>query len=560
MAYNSTGSGGVGTAMAKSRAMAKRRLGWLGPVLAAVLWSGGCGGRETAVERANDENRLILGNGAEPADLDPQMVTGTPEARLMQALFEGLVRYHPATLDPLPGVAERWELADDGVTYTFYLRRDAMWSDGQPVTARDFYESYRRLLSPELGSENVEQLYYLAGGEAFHRGETDDFSTVGCRVIDDHTLELRAVRPTAFFVRLLSSRNWFPVPVHVLERFDALRRGGTAWTRPENFVGNGPFRLAAWQRDQFIDLERSPTYWGRDTVSLDGVRFVPIENHGTEEAAYRAGQLHRTTTVPVQKIETYRRESPDELHIVPYSGVYYYCFNTTRAPFDDARVRRAFALALDRMAITRDVSRGGEQPAARFMPDGVAGYESTVAGARFDANEARRLLAAAGFPGGAGFPTVTLLYNTADNHRVIAEAAQQMWKRELGVDVRLENQEWKVYLSNMHLGNFDLCRAGYIVAPDDPTRFLEAFTTGHGFNNAKWSDPRYDAMLKASLVETDPAKRGEMFTAMEERLDEAMPVSPIYHYTNLYLLRPEVKNWADNLLDNFPLREVVLDP
>lgn len=534
----------------------------IGRCILALLGFGvaGCGSRSTVIEQANAANMLLLGNHSEPSDLDPQVVTGTPESRLVQALFEGLVRYHPETLDPLPGVAERWTLAEDGVTYTFHLRADARWSDGRPVTAHDFYGSYQRLLSPELASENVEQLFFLAGGEAYHRGETTDFSTVGCRVIDDHTLELRAARPTPFLLRMMSGRNWFPVPLHVLAQHDGLRRQGSRWTRPENFVGNGPFVLRVWRPNQMIEVERSPTHWGRDTIALDRVRFFPIENQGAEEAAYRAEQLHRTNAVPVQKIDTYRRERPEELHIAPYSGTYYYCFNTLRPPFADARVRRAFALALDREAITRDIARGGEQPAARFTPDGVAGYQSSAPGVRLDAGEARRLLAEAGYPEGAGFPEVTLLYNTADNHRVIAEAAQQMWKRVLGVEVRLENQEWKVYLDSTHLGNFDLCRAGYIVAPDDPTRFLEAFRTGHGFNHAQWSDSRYDELLRAALEETDPVARREIFTALEERLNEAMPVSPIYHYTNSYLLRPEVKNWTDNLLDNFPLREVRLEP
>ncbi len=535
-----------------------RKTGLFGALVLAVV--GGCGKRETPVEAARATGTLLIGNGGEPADLDPQTVTGSPESNLVQALFEGLVRYDPVTLDPLPGVAKRWELADDGVTYTFHLRAEAMWSDGRPLTAHDFYGSYQRILAPELGSENAEQLYFLAGGEAYHQGETTDFSTVGCRVIDAHTLELKVARPTVFFVRMLAGRNWFPVPLHVLAQHDALRRQGTSWTREENIVGNGPFVLGTWKRNQYIEVDRSPTYWDREHVALKHVRFFAMENLSTEEAAFRAGQLHKTLNLPVDRIDTYRREHPEQLQVASYSGVYYYSFNVKRPPFDDARVRRALALALNREAITHDVTRGSQGPAPRFLPAGVSGYTSTVPGYTFDPEAARHWLAEAGYPGGAGFPVTTLLYNTADNHRVIAEAAQQMWRRELGIDVRIENQEWKVYLSNMHLGNFDMTRAGYLVAPDDPTRFLEAFSTGHGFNVGQWSDANYDAMLQAALNETEPGARAKIFHAMETRLTEATPVAPIYYYSNVFLLRPEVKNWTNNLLGNYPLREVSLTP
>jgi oligopeptide transport system substrate-binding protein len=538
----------------------KRYRAILGLGMVGLLALAGCRDRETLVERARAENMVLLGNGAEPADLDPQIITGVPEARIVQGLFEGLVRYDPATLDPLPGVAERWELAEDKVTYTFYLRAEAMWSDGVPVTAHDFHAAFERILLPEVGSENAESLFYIAGAAAFKNGETTDFSTVGVRVIDERTLEVRLAQPTSFFLRLLSSRSYFPMPRHVLTRFDAMRRQGTAWTREGNLVGNGPYVLAQWRRDQFIELVKSETYWDRARVAVDRVRFLPIENDSAEEASYRAGQLHKTSGVPVQRIETWRRENPAELRTAPYSGTYYYVFNVTRPPLDDARVRRALALAINRAAITGDITRGGEQVAPRFMPDGVAGYVSPVAGVELDLAEARRLLAEAGYPGGAGFPVVTLLFNTAENHRLIAEAVQQMWRRDLGIDVRMENQEWKVYLSNMHLGNFDICRAGYIVAPDDPTVFLEAFTTGHGFNNSKYSDPEYDALFARSRAEADEATRAALFARMEETIDAAMPVAPVYHYTNSYLIRPELLNWTDNLLGEYPLREMALAP
>jgi oligopeptide transport system substrate-binding protein len=520
----------------------------------------GCRDRASPVEEANASNRLLIGNGAEPANLDPQVVTGSPEARLIQTLFEGLVRYHPATLEPLPGVAQSWQLADDGVTYTFHLRPDARWSDGVPVTAEDFFSAYQRILAPKFGSDNAESLYFLRGGKAHHLGETNDFSLVGCKVIDAQTLQLVAERPTPFFLKLLASRNWFPIPRHVLAAHNALERKGTAWTKLENFVGNGPFLLREWKHDQFIEVEKSPTYWNRDQVGLRFVKFFPMDSSNTEEAAYRSGLLHRTSSVPKSKLDVYRSERPSELRIAPQSGTYYYAFNVKRPPFDDVRVRRALALAVDRSAITREVTQAGEIPARHFTPDGISDYVSPVPGVSFDLDTARQLLAEAGYPAGANFPEVTLLYNTAENHRVIAEAVQQMWRKNLGIEVQIENQEWKVYIDNMHLHNFDFCRAGYIVAPDDPTRFLEGFRTGHGFNISGWSDADYDQLLAASLAETQVEKRFQLFAEMEAKLMAEMPVMPIYHNTTSYLLRPEVKNWTDNLLGEFPLREARLEP
>ncbi len=528
--------------------------------VALALAATGCRPRATPVEQANAENILLLGNGAEPSDLDPQTITGSPEVRIVLALFEGLTRYHPATLDPLPGVAERWDVSDDARTFTFHLRPDAVWSDGVPITAQTFVESYRRILNPLLGSDNAEGLYFLTGAEAYNKGNSTDFATVGVRAIDDHTLELRCHQPTPFLVRMLSARSWMPVPIHVLQAHDAMERKGTAWTREQNIVSNGPFLLASWQPNQVVELVPNPSYWNREIVSVDRVRLFPIENVNAEEAAYRADQLHRTSTVPIAKIETYQQERPDELHIIPFSGTYYYAFNVTRPPLDDPRVRQALAYAVDRKAIVREVSRGGEEPAGHFLPDNVSGYVSPVPGIDLNLDKARQLLADAGYPGGEGFRPITLLYNSSENHRVMAEAVQQMWRRELGIDVRLENQEWKVYLDNMHLGNFDLARAGYIVAPDDPTRFLEGMRTGHGFNISKWSDPEYDAWLAESLSTVDTATREALFARMQQRLIDAMPIAPIYHYTNKYLLRPEVKHWSDNMLAEYPLREVVLDP
>jgi len=523
-----------------------------------ALFSAGCGQRETLVQKATREGIMIVGNGAEPSDLDPQTITGIPERNVTATLFEGLTRNDPKTLEAKPGVAKSWDVSDDGLIYTFHLREDAMWSDGKPVTAQDFYVSFRRLLSAQLGSDNADQLYLVAGAEEYHKGTLTDFSRVGFRVIDDHTLEVRLKYPAPFLLKTMGSRAWYPVPMHVLEKFGNPLLPGNAWTRPGNIVSNGPFKLKEWRPNSYIEVERNPLYWNRDAVKLNGVRFVPMENQPAEEAAFRAGQLHKTERVPLTKIPVYQREAPEKIHIHPFSGVYYFNFNVNRAPFDDVRVRRALAMAVDRVSLVSKVTLAGEIPAYHFTPEGIGGYVAR-ARTKLDFDEARRLLAEAGYPGGKGMPPITLLYNTAENHRVIAEAIQQTWKHELGIDIKLENQEWKVYLDNMQHEFYQICRAGLIMEPYDPTQFLRVFTSDSGFNRTGWKNEEYDRLYNEVMHSNDEEERMEKMQRMEEILTDEMPILPIYYYTNQYLMDPSVKGWENNLLSLGPFEQVWLD-
>ena len=356
----------------------------------ALLILAGCGKRETLVQKATRDGIMLVGNGAEPSDLDPQTITGIPERNITATLFEGLTRNDPKTLDAKPGVAKSWDVSDDGLVYTFHLRDDAVWSDGKPVTAGDFYASFRRLLSAQLGSDNADQLYLVVRAEEYHKGTLTDFSQVGFRVIDDRTLEVRLKYPAPFLLKTMGARSWYPVPMHVIEKFGDPLLPGNQWTRPGNIVSNGPFVLKEWKPNSYIEVARNPTYWNRETVKLNGVRFVPMENQPAEEAAFRARQLHKTERVPLTKIAVYQREAPEKLHIHPYSGVYYYNFNVNRAPFDDVRVRRALAMAVDRVSLVNNVTLAGEIPAYHFTPEGIGGYVSR-ARTKLDFDEARRL-------------------------------------------------------------------------------------------------------------------------------------------------------------------------
>jgi oligopeptide transport system substrate-binding protein len=371
----------------------------------------GCGKRETQVESGIRDGILHAGNGTEPQDLDPQTVTGVPEHNIITAILEGLVSEDPVDLHPVPGVAERWDISDDWRVYTFHLREDARWSNGDPVTANDFVLTYKRMLTPSLAAEYANMLHYVVNAREYNTGDLTDFSEVGFNAIDDRTFEITLTDPTPFFLNLLNHYSWYPVHIPTVEKFGGLDRKGTKWTLPGNFVGNGPFNLKEWRMNQMIVLEKSVTYWDRDNVALNQIRFYPVEGQDTEERMFRTGQLHYTNGTPLSKIDVYKANDPELIHIEPYLGTYFLRVNVTRPPFDDVRLRRALALAIDRESLVKNVTKGGQIPAYNFTPPGTAGYTAR-AQLEGDLETAKQLLADAGFPDGEGLPRVELLYNT----------------------------------------------------------------------------------------------------------------------------------------------------
>jgi oligopeptide transport system substrate-binding protein len=500
---------------------------------------------------------LHFGNGAEPQDLDPQTVQGVPEYRLLLTFFEGLVSEDPQ-LNTIPGVAEKWEISPDGLVYTFHLRADAKWSNGEVITADDFVQSYKRMLSPALASEYVYMLWHVVGAEDYYKKKITDFAQTGFKTIDPRTLQLTLRQPTPFLLHMLSFYPWFPVPTRVIAKFGGLDRKATAWTRPENFVSNGPYVLKEWRPNQKIIAVRSPHYWDRARVKIDEIHLYPIELADTEERMFRTGQLHITNEVPIAKIPVYQREQPDHIRIDPWSGVYFYRFNVHRKPFDDVRVRRALAMSIDRESLVKNVTLGGERPAYHLVPPNLVGYNSrnTI---HADIAEAKRLLAEAGYPDGKGFPKVELLYNTLEKHRIIAEAVQQMWRQNLGIDITLYNQEWKVYMDAQNSTNFQFCRAGWIADYVDPHVYLDLWETNGGNNNTNWGDPEYDRLLHSALSAKSTEERYEIYQRMEKIFLDAMPVMPIFFLTKARLVSPKVKNYYTTPVDNFPWKYADLD-
>ncbi|HUL54020.1 MAG TPA: peptide ABC transporter substrate-binding protein [Opitutaceae bacterium] len=526
-----------------------------------MLWlpSGGCLRRETNVQRGDREQILHRGIGPDLSDLDPHLATGTSEYTVLSALLEGLVSEDPLDLHPVPGVAERWDISPDGLVYTFHLRPDARWSNGDPVTARDFIASFRRMLTPALGADYAPMLYALLNAEAYHQGRLADFAQVGLAAPDDHTLSVTLEHPIPYFLAMLNHTAWLPVPVATIARYGPVDRRGTPWARPGRFVGNGPFVLKSWRPNQAIVVEKSPTYWDAARVRLRAISFHSFDSGDAEERAFRAGQLHLTEAMPPAKIDAYRRDQPQLLRIDAYLGTYFYRLNVTRPFLNEPRVRRALALAVDRSAIVEQILRGGQTPAHAFTPPGIAGYQPP-AGIPTDFAEARRLLEEAGYPGGRGLPVFELLFNTSESHQLVAEAIQEMWRRELGVEVRLVNEELKSTLDARRTGNFQILRSVWIGDYADPASFLGVWASSSGNNYTGWSSPDYDRLLDQAARTADPAARFAVLQRAEALLLKAAPFIPIHYYTHVFLIRPSVHGWYPTLLDHHPYKYVWLGP
>lgn len=526
--------------------------------LAALALLAACAPREPPVERGDREQILHRGIGSDVGDLDPHLAVNIAEMDVISALFEGLVAEDPVDLHPVPGVAESWTVSADGLTYTFHLRADARWSDGSPLTAADFVASWRRALTPSLAADNATLLYVLQGAEAFHQGVLKDFAQVGVAATDARTLRVTLEHPTPHFLSLLTHTVWLPVPVSVISGHGSADERGNPWTRPGRLVGNGPFVLKSWQPNQVIAVEKSPTYWDAAHVRLQGIRFYPVDSRDAEERMFRSRQLHLTYVLPAAKLDAYRQEHPELLRTDPYLDTYFLRLNVRVPALADPRIRRALSLAIDRAAITDKILRGGQRPAFAFTPPGLAGYEPP-AGAAFDPAAARQLLAAAGYPAGRGFPPLEFLYNTSENHRLIAEALQEMWRRELGLDVHLVNQELKVVQSERRAGRYQILFSDWVGDYLDPLAFLEVMRGDSGNNYTGWASKAYDSLLFAAARTTDPAARNAQLRDAESALLADAPLVPLYYNTHVFLLRPSVQGWHPTLLDHHPYKHVWLE-
>ncbi len=516
-----------------------------------------CSLRESAVEQGNRTKVLHRGIGPDLADLDPHLATGPGDYSVLSALFEGLIAEDPKDLSPAPGVAERWGVSEDGLTYTFHLRDNARWSNGEPVTAEDFLASWKRVLSPTLQADNASLLYPVQGAEAYHRGKTGKFDDVGFAAPNPRTVRITLERPTPYFLNLLQHWIWWPVPVAIVKKYGPVDARGNRWARPGTLVGNGPFTLKEWRAGQRIVVEKSKAYWDAANVQLNAIHFHTIDDVNTEERAFRAGQLHLTEALPLAKIDSYRMNAPDVLRIDPYLGTYFYRINVSLPFLKAVPVRRALSLAIDRSALGRSLLHGGQTPTGTFTPPGTGGY-TPPAGITCDPDAARALLTEAGFPGGKNAPPIEILYNNSENHRVIAEAIQEMWRRELGIDARLHTMENKSVLNARSAGNYQILRSSWIGDYNDPMSFLAIWRSDSGNNYTHWANTTYDRLLYEATRTPDATARLQVLQRAEELLLHESPLIPLYHYTHVFLIQPSVRGWNPTILDHHPYKHVQL--
>ena len=515
---------------------------WLPLIAIFLLLVAGCGSK---VKRAD----LVFINGAEPETLDPPIITGQPEERLVETLFEGLTRFDRAG-HPEPGVAASWDISPDKRTYTFHLRPDARWSDGTPVTARDFMESWKRTLTPQTGAAYAYQLFYLKNGHAYADGRLKDFSQVGVHALDEHTLQVELENPTPFFLDLCATPPLFPVPMWAVQKY------GDDWVKPGRMVSNGAYELEDWRINDRILLRKNPFYWDRAHVSLDTVKILPIADANVAYNFYASGEADLTLDkglAPPALLDDLKKR-PD-FHAEPFLGTYFLRFNCISGPFKDERVRRAFSLAVDKARIVGKITRAGERPASSLVPPGIRGYASPD-GLPYNPAEARRLLAEAGYPGGKGFPLVRYLYAKSALYEPIAVELQSMWRDTLGVTVSLTRQEWKVYLASMTSLDYEISGASWVGDYPDPNTFLDMFTTGNGNNRTGWGDPSYDALIAAAAREADPVRRFAILAQAEQFLiAKESIVCPLYFYVCIQLYDPKKLGGLEpNIVDEHPIR------
>jgi oligopeptide transport system substrate-binding protein len=637
-------------------------------------------------------------SGSEPKSLDPHVVTGQIEGRIVDALFEGLTYRDPKTLKPRPGCAERWEISDDKKTYTFFLRKEARWSDGTPITAHDFTYAWRRLQEPAMGAEYAYILHPIKWAEIFNlyaghverlvgplkegdktvvqaladlraanpkgveavawqkflgaqkvndvvKGSPDPLIQAaliersgilpserlqaieaafekeaerryalylhaqehfgideGVFARDDHTLVVELNAPTPYFLELTAFYSAHPIPRHLLERLKKEKAASGAnegiedWFLPEHMVSNGPYRLGAWRVNEKIRLVKSDTYWGKDSIALDIIDALPIENYNTALNVYLTGGVDWTTTYPASIVDALK-DRPD-FRRTPGMVVYYYRFNTTKPPFNDVRVRKAVTMAINRQTIVEHITKRGETPAFRLTPPNLGDYEPPEDGVSYDPEGARALLAEAGYPGGKGIKPLTLLFNTSETHKTIAEEVAAQLRKELGMDVKALNQEWQMYQASTLALEYDIARAGWIGDYLDPNTFLDMWITNGGNNQTGWSNALYDRLLayaadvetflpdaegvlvqfkepekaRALVAATQAAAPGEaraqagaalrlhLFKEAESILfQDEFPVVPIYFYVVSSMVQPYVRGWYTNAQDIHPLRGISID-
>lgn len=488
-------------------------------------------------------NEFIINNGTEPQSLDPSKIEGVPEHRIYMALFEGLVSYDPKTSEAIPGVAESWTRSNNDTVITFKLR-DAQWSDGEKITAQTFVDSWLYYLAPETAAVYAYMPAMIIKGATEYNAGTGSAADVGIRAIDEKTFEVTLVGPLAYAVDMMAHYSFAPLPLHAMKEY------GDDWIKPGKFVGNGPFTLESWTPQQSLTVIPNEKYWNKDEVYLDRITFLTIENETTAYQKYKAGEMDWDTSAPLEMLDEIKLR--DDYQTGPQLSSYYYYLNNENPVLADVRIRKALTMALDREELVNKVTKGGEIPSGGYVPS-MTGYEA-ITGNTFDLVKAQSLLAEAGYPNGEGFPKMTLIYNTNEAHKKIAEYVQQAWKKNLGIDIELANLEWATFLDERQGGNFEIGRAGWTGDYQDPSNFLELFLTGGGNNDGRYSNPEFDALLDKAAKMPAGAERFEVLRQAEEILiTQDQAIIPFYFYVTKNMIDlNKWDGWYTNTLDIHP--------
>lgn len=497
------------------------------------------------------EKVLRRGNGTEVATLDPNLATGQPEHRVLGDIFEGLIALD-AKANLMPGVAESWEISEDGTIYTFNIRKNANWSNGEPVTAQDFVYAWQRLINPATGAQYSFMLYQVKNAQEINTGKITDLNQLGIKAIDDKTLEVELKSSTPYFLQLLTHYSTYPVPKAAIEAH------GNEWTRVENIVSNGPFKMVEWVPQARLVVQKSATYYDKESVKLDAVIFYPTEDQSSALKRYRADELDFQDSVPLEQLDWARKNLVGELNEVPTLSINYFGLNATVAPFkDNIKLRKALNLAIDRDVLVESIFKSGV-PAYSIVPPNVNNYKHYVPEHAQLTQEqrvakAKELYAEAGYS--AENPLeIEILYNTADINKKTSVAIAGMWQQNLGVKSTLTNKEWKVYLQDRRNKNTQVFRAGWIGDYNDPNTFLDMWLPESDLNDVGFISEEFVELLKAASAEQNLDERAKILHDAEKVFTDSYSVVPLNYKTDIFLIKKRVKGWYPNIMDTYMSR------
>ncbi|HAP67182.1 MAG TPA: oligopeptide-binding protein oppA [Nitrospinae bacterium] len=499
------------------------------------------------IAETKNSNIFRMSISTEPPTLDWSLATDGVSFNVIASIMEGLTEFDEK-LNPKPAIASKWDVSGDGKIYTFYLRKDVFWTDGKPVTAYDFEYSWKRLLNPQTAAEYAYFLYDILNAYEYNSGKIKDPELVGIKAISPGVLEVRLKKPIVYFPSITTFMVTFP------QRKDIIEKYGDRWTEPENIITNGPFKLTKWRHEYQLILKANEKYYnGKPKVNT--IKLFVVNERNTALTLYETGDLDMVS-LPPEAIPSYREKS--EYKNIPLLRGYYYGFNVHKKPFDDGRIRRGFAMAINKEELPR-ILNGGEIPTDSWISKDMLAHNPKI-GVKFNPEEAKRILSNAGFPNGKGLPPITLIFNTDPVNSLIAENVQFQWKRNLNVEVKLDNQEWKVFLKRLKTDTPAVFRLGWGADYPDPDNFMTLFTTDSGNNNTGWSNKRYDELINMARGEGDREKRINMYDeAQRILLEEDIAIIPLFFTAQNVLIKPYVKGLRLDAMELLYLKKLKIE-